>query len=204
MQNLTSTNNEVIFGEMIMSNLTALSYSIGILAGVATFLALGPLNGYFFIWAATIAWAAYFALGGTQKALKDTVVCGIFGIFMAWATAIEITLIPETFVLSVPVMSAIIVTVFVVVMCLAAIVPALSAIPASVLGYSSTFAFLLQTPDKLNQEMLLSATFHNPLIVISISFIIGAIFGVSSAKLSAMIETLKIPDICKKRVKRIA
>jgi hypothetical protein len=187
-----------------MSNLTALSFSIGILAGIATFLAIGPLEGYFFIWAATIAWAAFFALGGTQKALKDTIVCGIFGIFMAWVSAIEITLIPSDFVLGLPVMSAIVVTFAVIVMCLAAIVPKLSAIPASVLGYSSTFAFLLQTPDKLNQEMLLSLTFHNPLIVISLSFIIGAMFGVSSARLGALIETFKIPDICKKRIKRPA
>ena len=39
-------------------SLTALSLSIGGLAGVATFLAVGPLSGFFFIWAATIAWAA--------------------------------------------------------------------------------------------------------------------------------------------------
>jgi Protein of unknown function (DUF1097) len=188
----------------MMSNLTALSFSIGILAGVATFLALGPLEGYFFIWAATIAWAAYFALGGNQKALKDTVICGIFGIFMAWVTAIEITLIPSTFILGLPVMSAIIVTLAVVVMCLASILPKLSAIPASVLGYSSTFAFLLQTPDKLNQEMLLSATFHNPLIVISLSFIIGAMFGVSSARLGILIESLNIPDVFRKSIKRTA
>ncbi len=185
-----------------MTNLTALSFSIGILAGVATFLAIGPLAGYFFIWAATIAWAAYFALGGNQKALKDTVTCGIFGIFMAWATAIEITLIPSNIVIGFPLMAAIAVTFAVVVMCLAAIFPVFSAIPASVLGYSSTFAFLLQTPDKLNQEMLLSSTFHNPLIVISLSFIIGAAFGVSSARLSAMMQSLKVPDIFKKRMKR--
>ncbi len=51
-----------------MNNLTALSISIAVLAGLATFLAVGPLSGIFFIWAATIAWAAYFFLGATQEA----------------------------------------------------------------------------------------------------------------------------------------
>jgi len=187
-----------------MGNLTALSLSIGVLSGVATFLAVGPLEGIFLIWAATIAWASYFALGGNQQALKNTLVCGIFGVFMAWATAIEITHIPENSVLGFPLMAAIAVTFSVVVMCLAAVIPALSAIPASVLGYSSTFAFLLQTPDKLNQEMLLSATFHNPLIVISLSFVIGGAFGLFSGQLSAFIQTLQIPDVCKKRKKHLA
>ena len=76
--------------------LTALSLSIGGLAGVATFLAVGPLSGIFFIWAATIAWAAYFFLGATKEALINTIVCGIFGVFMAWFTAILLTNIPPT------------------------------------------------------------------------------------------------------------
>lgn len=50
-----------------MDKLTALSLSIAVLAGVATFLAEGPANGVFFIWAATIAWAAYFFLGAPKK-----------------------------------------------------------------------------------------------------------------------------------------
>lgn len=181
-----------------MGNLTALSLSIGVLSGLATFLAIGPLEGIFLIWAATIAWAAYFALGGNREALKNTLVCGIFGIFMAWVTAIEITHIPESSPLGFPVLAAVAVTFAVIVMCLAAIIPAFSSIPASVLGYSSTFAFLLQTPDKLNQAMLLSTTFHNPLIVISLSFMIGGVFGLCSGQLSALIQKIQIPDICKK------
>lgn len=168
-----------------MNNLTALSLSIGVLAGVATFLAVGPLSGIFFIWAATIAWAAYFALGGNKEALKNTIVCGIFGVVMAWITALEITTIPSDTALGFPLMASIAVTVAVVTMCLAANIPALATIPASVLGYSSTFAYLLQTPDKLTQDILLSASFDNPLLVISISIVVGTYFGEWSAMLSA-------------------
>jgi hypothetical protein len=167
-----------------MKSLTALSLSIGGLAGIATYLAVGPLSGIFLIWAATIAWAAYFALGGDTNALKNTVVCGIFGVFMAWLTAIELTFIPPGAALGFPLLASLAVAVSVVAMCLAANIPALAAIPASVLGYSSAFAFLLQTPDRLTRDMLLSFTFHNPLIVISVSFIVGAAFGFWSGKLS--------------------
>ena len=168
-----------------MDKLTALSLSIGGLAGVATFLAVGPASGIFFIWAATIAWAAYFFLGATKEALINTIVCGIFGVFMAWLTAILLTDIPATAPLGFPLMAAITVAVAVVVMCLAANIPQLATIPASVLGYSSTFAYLLQTSDKLTKGVLLGVSLDNPLLVISISIVVGTYFGQWSAQLSA-------------------
>jgi hypothetical protein len=168
-----------------MDKLTALSLSIGGLAGVATFLAVGPASGVFFIWAATIAWAAYFFLGATKEALINTIVCGIFGVFMAWLTAILLTDIPATAPLGFPLMAAITVAVAVVVMCLAANIPQLASIPASVLGYSSTFAYLLQTSDKLTKGVLLGVSLDNPLLVISISIVVGTFFGQWSAQLSA-------------------
>ena len=167
-----------------MDKLTALSLSIGGLAGVATFLAVGPASGLFFIWAANIAWAAYFFLGATKEALINTIVCGIFGVFLAWFTAILLTNVSPDVVLGFPLVAGITVAVSVVVLCLAANIPQLATIPASVLGYSSTFAYLLQTPDKLNQDVLLSISLSNPLIVISISIVIGTYFGQWSAQLS--------------------
>ena len=168
-----------------MDKLTALSLSIGILAGVATFLAVGPASGIFFIWAATIAWAAYFFLGANKEALVNTIVCGIFGVVMAWITAILLTEISPEAVPGFSVMAAITVAVAVTVMCLAANIPQLATIPASVLGYSSTFAYLLQTPDKLTQDVLLSVSLSNPLLVISISIVVGTYFGQFSAQLAA-------------------
>ncbi|MCF7988169.1 MAG: DUF1097 domain-containing protein [Methylovulum sp.] len=168
-----------------MEKLTALSLSIGVLAGVATFLAVGPASGVFFIWAATIAWAAYFFLGATKEALVNTIVCGIFGVVMAWITAILLTEISPEATLGFPFMAAVTVAVAVVVMCLAANIPQLATIPASVLGYSSTFAYLLQTPDKLNQDVLLGISLSNPLLVISISIVVGTYFGQFSGQLAA-------------------
>ena len=167
-----------------MDKLTALSLSIGILSGVATFLAVGPAAGIFFIWAATIAWAAYFLLGANKEALINTIVCGIFGVFMAWITAVLLTEIHPEAAPGFTIMAAITVAVSVVVLCLAARLPQLAVIPVSVLGYSSTFAYLLQTPEKLNQDVLLSASLANPPLVISISFVVGAVFGQLSGQLA--------------------
>jgi uncharacterized iron-regulated membrane protein len=48
-----------------MKSLTALSLSIAVLGGVATFLALGVVSGYVLIWGIFIGWGAFFALGAT-------------------------------------------------------------------------------------------------------------------------------------------
>ena len=147
--------------------------SIGVLAGLATFLAVGPLAGVFFIWAATIAWAAYFALGGDDDAAKNMAICGIFGVFMAWYAAVQLTNISADATLGFPAMAAIVVTISVIVSCLAANLKVLSCIPATVLGYSATFAYMLQTPDILSKDVLLAVAWNNPLIVISFSLIVG-------------------------------
>lgn len=167
-----------------MNNLTALSLSIGALSGVATFLAVGPTAGLFLIWAATIAWAAYFALGANEEASKNTVVCGAFGVFMAWIAAVLIINIPAGSICF-PLLASLAVAISVVVLCLAASISHLASIPASVLGYSSVFAYLLQTPDRLTPGVLLGFSWHNPLLIVTASIIIGVGFGVASAKLSA-------------------
>jgi len=56
-----------------MKSLTALSLSIGVLGGVASWLALGPLSGVIMIWAVFVAWATFFADGGDGSALVNTI-----------------------------------------------------------------------------------------------------------------------------------
>ncbi|MGZ8151848.1 MAG: DUF1097 domain-containing protein [Methylococcaceae bacterium] len=175
-----------------MNKLTALSASIAGLAGVMTFLAVGPASGLFLIWASTIAWAAFFFLGADKPALINIIVCGIFGAFMALIGAFEITNIGPDATLGFPVMAAIAVAASVFVMCIAANIPQLACIPASVLGYSCMFAYLLQTPDTLTQDVLLSPALSNPFLLVSVSIVIGAYFGQWSAQLAAKLETCKI------------
>jgi hypothetical protein len=70
-----------------MSQLVALSVSIGLLGGIATFLYLkiGLL-----IWAGFIAWACFFHSGGDSNALKNTILCNAFGAVCAWVGALII------------------------------------------------------------------------------------------------------------------
>ncbi len=173
-----------------MKSLTALSLSIGVLGGAATWLALGPLAGIILIWAVFVAWATFFAVGGDNNALVNTIVCGIFGAICAWIAAFIILKVPMAESLGLPVWASIVVAITVFVMCLAANIPALATIPASVLGYAGTFAFLLQTPDKLSVENLMSSVpANNALITIAASLVIGAIFGMVSGKLAGALTS---------------
>ena len=166
-----------------MKSLNALAISISLLGALATFLALGPLSGMYLIWAVFVAWGAFYALGGDLEALKKIIICGIFGALVAWAVAVVILTVPLAAPLGLPLWAALVVGAGVVVVVLAANVPALATIPATVFGFASSFAYLLQTPDVLKSEVLLSLTMKNSLAVISMSLIVGAVFGLLSARL---------------------
>lgn len=172
-----------------MSSLVALSISIGALGGVATALSLGPLSGIVYIWVAFIAWAAYFAIGGDQKALQNTIVCGILGAVTAWLALLVLLSVPLADTLTLPVWAGIVVAGSVLAMCLLAHVEYFSSIPASVLGYASVAAYSLQTEGALSMEALASAGTSNALIVVAISIVVGAVFGMISGKLGEMMTS---------------
>jgi Protein of unknown function (DUF1097) len=170
-----------------MSSLVALSVSISVLGGIATIV---YLNVGLLIWAGFLAWACYFHAGGNDAALKNTIVCNIFGSLCAWVAALIIVSVPVT--LPTGVWPGIVVGVTVLAMCLAAQVPALSAIPASVYGYAATFAYLLQTPNALTSENLMSASLANAFVLVAVSMALGAVFGMVSGKMAAAL-TAKAP-----------
>ncbi|MDP1613272.1 MAG: DUF1097 domain-containing protein [Sulfuritalea sp.] len=163
-----------------MKSLNALAISISVLGALATYLALGPLGGVYLIWAAFVAWGAFYALGADVAALQKLVVCGIFGALVAWVVAVVILTVPLAGSLGLPLWAALVVGAGVVVVVLAANFPALATIPATVFGFASSFAYLLQTPD-----VLLSLSLKNSLVVISISLVAGGLFGLLSARWGA-------------------
>ena len=132
-----------------------------------------------------MAWGAFYALGADIAALQKLIVCGIFGALVAWGVAVLILAVPLAGPLGLPLWAALAVGLGVVVVVLAANVSALATIPATVFGFASTFAYLLQTPDVLNLDVLLSASLKNSLIVISLSVVVGAVFGLLSARWGA-------------------
>ncbi len=163
-----------------MSQLVALSVSIGLLGGIATIL---YLNLGLLIWAGFIAWACFFHSGGDGNALRNTIVGNAFGAFCAWVAALIILHFPLADSLTLPVWAGIVVGLTVMAMCLAAHIKAFSVIPASVYGYAATFAYLLQTADTMTKDKLMSASMANALLVVIISMAIGALFGFASGKL---------------------
>ncbi len=167
-----------------MSQLVALSLSIGILGGIATFVFLKFLTSYL-IWAAFIAWGCYFATGGNTEALKNTIVCNVFGAIVAWIAALVLVSVNLGETLGMPLWAGIVVGVTVCALCLAAHVKALATIPASVYGYACVFAFLLAGGGaNLTRDSLLDTSpTHNPLIAVAVSMILGALFGLASGKL---------------------
>ncbi len=74
-------------------------------------------------------------------------------------------------------------------MCLAAHLPALDAIPASVYGYAATAAYLLQTDGALDMGPLASGNFSNALILVSVSLVVGSLFGLASGKLGGVLTS---------------
>jgi hypothetical protein len=164
-----------------------LALSIGGLGGVATWLALSPLAGFVVIWGIFIAWGSFFHNGGDGAALKNTIVCGIFGSIMA---GIAFALITKVGLggASLPVNAAVWVGLAVFVLVMAASIPALSVIPSAVYGFAATAAYAIHAGEDLSAAgNTLNMDFSNPVLVISLSIIVGALFGWLSGKVAGLI-----------------
>ncbi len=160
-----------------MKEITATSLSIGLVGAMATWIAFGPLSGYILIWAVFIAWAGFAALGGDNQALKSTIVCGVFGVVIGWVAAFIVLTVPLAETLGMPLWSAIVVGITAFTVVFASNFQMFAAVPASVLSYAATFAYLLQTNDKMSLGTLTTINFENPILLISLSVIFGGLFG---------------------------
>lgn len=165
-----------------MSQLTALALSVGVIGAIATwaFLSVGTI----LVWAAFISWACFFHSGGNNDALRNTIVCNIFGAFCGWVAAVLIVGIPLAEKLTLPVWAGIVVAITAFGLVMASSIKAFAAIPASVYGYAAIFAFLLQTPETLSLANLMSPSMQNGFVVVSVSMAIGAVMGLVTAKLA--------------------
>ena len=169
-----------------MSQLAALSISIGVLGAIWAWLALGPLGGFVLVWAGFIAWGCYFHTGANSNALYKTIVGTIYGAVIGWIALLIIVNVP------VPGLGtlwpAIVVGVTVFLLVIVAPISALSVVPANVYGYAAIVAYALQTaavpPATGPLQNLTSGSFANPLVLLIVSLVLGAIFGMLSNKLS--------------------
>ncbi len=171
-----------------MSKLTALALSIAVLGGVWVFLALGPLAGSVLVWAGFIAWGCYFHTGGDNAALQKTIVGMIYGAVVAGIALFLVVNNPLGLPAAVAAPVYVAVTVFFLV--IVAGQSLLSVVPANVYGYAATVAYALQTPTADGVGPLASlaaANLSNPVLLLSLSYVLGAVFGMASGKLAGML-----------------
>jgi hypothetical protein len=165
-----------------MSQLTALSVSIAVLGAVWVFLALGPLAGSVLVWAGFIAWGCYFHTGGDNAALQKTIVGMIYGAVLAGIALYLVGGNPVGLPAAVAAPVYVGVTVFFLV--IVAGCNLLSTVPANVYGYAATVAYALQTPTAGHVTDL---NVGNPVILIALSTVLGAVFGMVSGKVAGML-----------------
>jgi len=165
-----------------MSKLIALATSIAVLGGVWAFLALNPLAGVALVWVGFIAWGCYFHTGGDNAALQKTIAGMTFGAIMA---AIALALVSGGALgglgaLAAPVIIAI--TVFPLVAVSG--MNLLSVVPANVYGYAATAGLALTAGTAANATAM---NLTNPAILVIISTVLGALFGMISGKVAGML-----------------
>lgn len=170
-----------------MPQLVALSVSIAVLGAIWAFLALGPLGGIVLVWAGFVAWGCFFHTGGDDQALVKTIVGNIYGVIIAWIALLIIVNVPVEGLGTV--WPAIVVGVTVFFLVIVASIDKLSAVPAQVYGYASTVAYSLHQATDAETGSgplanLASASFQNPLLLLILSMVVGALFGWASGKLA--------------------
>ena len=167
-----------------MSANTALAISVGVLGAVATWLFLGPLGGALAIWAAFIAWGCFFHCGGKEQGLQSAILGNAAGAIVAGITLIVVTKTGLADQLGLPIWAAICVGIGVAAMVLLANIPLFAAVPAQVYGFASVVAYTLM---KDAAGILTAASLENPVVVVILSMIIGAVFGYVSEKVAGML-----------------
>ena len=166
-----------------MTPLVALSFSIAVLGAIWAYLALGPLAGFVLVWAGFIAWGCYFHSG---KALTKTIVGTAYGAVIGWIALLIIVHVPMPALGTV--WPAIVVGATVFFLVIVASIDALSVVPANVYGYAAIVGYSLHQPSVAPStgplQNLTAGSFANPLVLLIVSMVIGALFGYASGQLA--------------------
>jgi len=159
-----------------MSSLIALAVSVGVLAVVATwFFFLGTVAAaHLQVWQAFIAWGCHYHSGGKAQGTLKTVVCMSFGAVVGMAAVLLSARLGALGNFAAPVA----VGLGAAVICLAAKIPLLATIPASVYGFASIAGLIL-----LGNGM----TATKALVPTILSIVVGAAFGFVSEAVTGLL-----------------
>ena len=163
-----------------MNKLVATSLSIGGVGGVMSLIYLSSyISAPLAIPVSFIAWGAFAAAGGNNKALTSTITALIYGAVVGWLTA-QILMGAVAGFLPQPLANAVSVGLSVFVLIYGTKVKAFSLAPGAVYGYAAFYTAFLAGTDALQ-----SASLGNPLILTALSGIAGAVLGMVSLNVSA-------------------
>ena len=165
-----------------MDIITALAISIGLLGAVATwlFLTVGTIQ----IWIGFIGWASFYHCGGGMDGFKKSALANLWGVAMAFIALLLITQINPG--LPGVIWPSIVVGVMAAILVLGAKIPAFGVIPATVYGFASTAGYGLLAPAAI--PALTAVSVANPLICVSLSLVIGGLFGIVSEKFAGILK----------------
>ena len=165
-----------------MSPIYAFAVAGSLVAAIATWLIL-QFPGLL-LWGAFIGWASLAHSGGDMPAFKKSITCNVFGVVLAWIVAYPVA--SGMIGLPVPLAAALMVAIVTPIIIVASKINLLSVVPATFYGFASSFAFLVQTPDKFSPAALTSLSLNNVLIVVPISLIAGALLGLIHGRIASL------------------
>jgi hypothetical protein len=166
----------------VVSEKNALALSIGVLGAVAVVLTgalvLVP------VWVVFITWASFFILGGGRQALLRSPLCNLTGVGIAAVTLLVAQSLQFGLLLTAAAVG----------LGSAAMVHAsraglLAAIPAIVWGFASTVGTVAVTGREVTE-----ASLGNPVLMAAVAVVLGALFGIASEQLAALLSTRTAPS----------
>jgi hypothetical protein len=171
---------EVIIMRLSSLSSAALAAALVAAAAVLAFSALPAL----FVWAAFIGWASYDHSGANVQAAIRSSLALVFGVIMAWLVAmiVEAHALPATMSVSTAIVAG--TASFLIV--IASRTALLSVVPATFYGFASTFAYL-SLSGAFTTEVLTSLSWHNAIISVPVSLLIGTGLGILHGWLSNVI-----------------
>ena len=161
----------------------ALSLSVGVIGGISAFLWMSVLSSVYILWVGFIAWGLFFKNGGDNNALKMTITAGIYGAVLAGLFFVLSGALTIGGAFNGPIWIAI--TVFVLIF--GTQIPIFGCAPTAVCGYAACAGYVIHAADGAMIPMISSVALHNPVITVSLSIIIGAVFGMLSGKVAEAI-----------------
>jgi hypothetical protein len=169
-----------------MNPLNAMALALAICGGFATF-AFMQFGGGLSLWAAFVAWASFFHAGGTNVQIKSTALAVIGGTILGGVTMFIITGTGAGAVFGFPVWAGIVVFISAGLAVSVSRFPQLADTPVMMHSLACVAAYVTLNNAGGAKLFSLSMT-GNAMINISLSMLIGIVFGVLTAKIAGLLS----------------